>query len=117
MKVTGAPSPPRVRRGLDDLESEDVLKALVSGRESNSVLFAQRGDPDVVLLDGNTRGNNQYRPESSLADGRSWIVTGAVVALPVLPAPFGWLPVSAAIRVETVEEVHHRVDDVCVTLG
>jgi hypothetical protein len=35
----------------------------------------------------------------------------------LLPAPFGGLPVSAAIRVEAIEEVHHRVDDVGVALG
>lgn len=93
------------------------MKALVSDRESKSVLFAQCGDLDVVLLDGNTRGKNQCRPESSLAVGRLWVVTCAVVAPLLLPAPFGGLPVSALIRVEAVEEVHHRVDDVCVTLG
>jgi Phage integrase family len=35
----------------------------------------------------------------------------------LLPAPFGGLPVSAAIRVEAIEEVHYRVDDVGVALG
>jgi hypothetical protein len=39
-----------VHRELDDLESEDLLEAAVSGRESESVLFAQSRDPDVVLL-------------------------------------------------------------------
>lgn len=39
-----------VHRELDDLESEDLLEPAVSGRESESVLFAQSRDPDVVLL-------------------------------------------------------------------
>jgi hypothetical protein len=59
-----------MHRELDDLESEDVLKALVSGRESKSVLFAQRGDPDVVLLDGNIRGKKPVSAGFSLAVGR-----------------------------------------------
>jgi hypothetical protein len=44
---------------------------------------------------------------------------GSMVRRPglLLPAPFGGLPVSAAIRVEAIEEVHHRVDDVGVALG
>ncbi len=39
-----------MHRELDDLEAEDVLEAMVSGCESESVLFAQRRDPNVVLL-------------------------------------------------------------------
>jgi hypothetical protein len=47
-----------------------------------------------------------------------WTVT-SMVRRPglLLPAPCGGLPVSAAIRVEAIEEVHHRVDDVGVALG
>jgi hypothetical protein len=106
-----------VHRELDDLESEDVLKALVAGRKSKFVLFAQRDNPDVVLLDGNTRGKKPVSAGSSVAVGRSWVVTGAAVAPLLLPAPFGGLPVSAAICIEAIEEVDHRVDDVSVALG
>ena len=39
-----------MHREIDDLESQDVLEATVPGCKSESVLFAQRRDPDVVLL-------------------------------------------------------------------
>lgn len=55
---------------------------------------------------------------AQLARGpRSRLLTCSEGRSLLLPAPFGGFPVSAAIRVEAIEEVHHRVDDVGVALG
>jgi hypothetical protein len=43
-------APGRVHYELDDIEPEDMLEAIIAGRESEAVLFAQCRDPDVVLL-------------------------------------------------------------------
>lgn len=71
----------------------------------------------MFMVSGDTRGKKPVSAGSSLAVGRLWVVTGAAVAPLLLPAPLGRLPVSATIRVKTINEVHHRVDDVSVTLG
>jgi hypothetical protein len=62
--------------------------------------------------------HNFRQRASGMRHTPKWTVT-SMVRRPglLLPAPFGGLPVSAAIRVEAIEEVHHRVDDVGVALG
>lgn len=62
--------------------------------------------------------HNFRKRASGMRRTPKWTVT-SVVRRPglLLPAPFGGLPVSAAICVEAIEEVHHRVNDIGVTLG
>lgn len=84
---------------------------------SDALSRALCADPGLPRLQAGRLRSTWLSEAASLIGLQAFMAAAAAVAPLRLPAPFGGLPVSAAISIEAIEEVDHRVDDVSVALG